>query len=151
MVNENLPGGAAVSYAMSATAEKEKAVTAETVKRLDAERSALERLPPAEELFPAMLPERAAWYRKQLAIMAIAEFTGPQESFWWDELLGPRDRIFVCRLARLERVIAGQKWRALQPGERCRLMCAFMWIHDWVKQFVPPLDPIRDLAIRGDL
>lgn len=121
---------------------------AERIKEGDRERALLLTLPPVEELFPEMYPDRAAFYMRQLGYRSIDGFTSSDSVFWWNELLNVRDRRFVCRLARVDASLGALPWPALEPEQRCRLLAAFMWARDWLNQFQLPMLPYVEPATR---
>jgi hypothetical protein len=118
-------------------------ITADDIRQADARRDIEKLLPPGEELFPGMLEERVRFYVRQLTFHAIDNFTSA--AFWWDSELGLRARVYLCKLARVDKAAAEQAWRELGFVDRARLVCRFMWLHDWVTSTgTLPLTPAKE-------
>lgn len=115
------------------------------VKEADEKKAALDALPSAEELFPGMIDVRRSFYMGQLAIAAVGFFEDGR--YWWDQQMLPRERAFLCRVARVDVKLSEKDWRDVPMPERARLICRFVWIHDWVNSFHPPLQLFRPVAI----
>jgi hypothetical protein len=118
-------------------------ITADDIRQADARRDLEKLLPPADELFPGMLEERVRFYVRQLTFHAIDNFANA--AFWWESELGPRARAYLCRLAHVDKSAAAQPWRDLSFVDRARLVCRFMWLHDWVANTgTLPLTPAKE-------
>jgi hypothetical protein len=139
-----------IVQAEDAAADAEIRRAAERIKAADAERGLMLALPAVSDLFPRMVAERTLFYMRQLGFRSIDGFTSPDSVFWWNELLGERDRRFVCRVARLDAGLSAMSWIQLEAEQRCRVLAAFMWLRDWVNQFQLPMCPYVEQATRDD-
>lgn len=100
---------------------------------------AMKGVPSKEELFPGMLSERASWYYGQLKICSLDGFMQAEALFWWNDQMNERQRAFVCRLARTERVYEKDSWLVIPPPDRARLMCRWMWLLEMGAELHPPM------------
>lgn len=107
--------------------------------RRDADRVLQAMLPPVDELFPGMRPEIAQFYFGQISLGVMDDLL--DATHWWDKVLAERERVYLCRLAKLDAAIGAKKWNDVVIPDRARLIARFMWLRSWVLSMHPPLYP----------
>lgn len=103
-------------------------------------------LPPIQELFPLMAPERAEHYFDLLAFMSIDDYSGAPWG-WWTHGIGPRGKKFLCRVACVDHAHAVAPWMTIPAADRARLIAAFIWLTEWTNSINPPLPLFRAASV----
>ncbi len=100
----------------------------------------------AATLFPRMRSERAEFYLAQIRQTLRLPLPGSREANLWDEQMDESDRLFLCRIAKIDRSASTLQWFRLSYNERVLLVSAITRLREWVLSFHMPLDPYRERA-----